>query len=75
MLQSLIKLRRSNWGHSPPGSVAGAGQGAGQDSLPGAGTFSLDPTFYAPDGEVRKMKISSPVSREISVEISLDSSL
>ena len=26
MLQSLVKLRKSNWGHSPPGSVAGAGQ-------------------------------------------------
>jgi len=56
MLQSLVKLRKSNWGHSPPGSVAGAGQGAGQDSLPGAGTFSLDPTFYAPDGEALTME-------------------
>ena len=46
MLECLVKLRKSNWGHSPPGSVAG------QDSLPGAGTFSLDPTFYAPDGQV-----------------------
>ena len=48
MLQSVIKLRKSNWGHSPPGSVAGAGQ----DSLPGVATSSLDPTFYAPDGQV-----------------------
>ena len=46
MLQSLVKLRKNNWGHSPPGSVAG------QDSQPGVGTFSLDPTFYAPDGQV-----------------------
>ena len=49
MLQSVIKLRKSNWGHSPPGSVAGAVTG---DSLPGVGTFFLDPTFYAPDGQV-----------------------
>lgn len=51
MLQSVIKLRKSNWGHSPPSSVAGAVAG---DSLPGVGTFSLDPTFYAPDGQVRQ---------------------
>jgi len=50
LLQGLVKLRRSNWGHSPPGSVAG------QDSLPGLGTFSLDPTFYAPDGQVLTME-------------------
>ena len=49
MLQSVIKLRKSNWGHSPPGSVAGAVTG---DSLPGVGTFFLDPTFYSPDGQV-----------------------
>ena len=48
MLESLVKLRKSNWGHSPPGSVAGQGQ----EALPGVGTFSLDPTFYAPDGQV-----------------------
>jgi len=52
MLQSVINLRKSNWGHSPPGSVAGAGQ----DSLPGVGTSSLDPTFYAPDGQELTME-------------------
>ena len=46
MLGSLVKLRKSNWGHSPPSSVAG------QDPLPGVSSFSLDPTFYAPDGQV-----------------------
>lgn len=53
MLESLVKLRKSNWGHSPPSSLAG---GSGPDSLPGAGTFSLDPTFYAPDGEALTME-------------------
>ena len=52
MLQSLVKLRKSNWGHSPPSSLTGSGP----DSLPGAGTFSLDPTFYAPDGEALTME-------------------
>ena len=48
MLKSLVKLRRSNWGHSPPSSVAAGGS----DQTPGLGTYQLDPTFYAPDGEV-----------------------
>ena len=52
MLQSLVKLRKSNWGHSPPSSLTGSGP----DSLPGAASFSLDPTFYAPDGEVLTME-------------------
>ena len=52
MLQSLIKLRKSNWGHSPPSSLAGSGL----DSLPGAATFSLEPNLYAPDGEVLTME-------------------
>merc|ERR1712142_1384179 len=47
MLKSLVKLRKSNWGHSPPGSVAGGGV----DQMPGLGTYQLDPTFYAPDGQ------------------------
>ena len=47
MLKNLVKLRKSNWGHSPPGSVAGSG-----DQMPGMGTYQLDPTFYAPDGQV-----------------------
>ena len=49
MLKSLVKLRKSNWGHSPPSSVAGGG---GADQMPGLGTYQLDPTFYAPDGQV-----------------------
>jgi len=50
MLKSLVKLRKSNWGHSPPSSVAGG------DQLPGMGSFQLDPTFYAPDGEALTME-------------------
>jgi len=53
MLKSLVKLRRSNWGHSPPSSVAGGG---GSDQLPGLGSYQLDPTFYAPDGEALTME-------------------
>jgi len=52
MLKSLIKLRGSNWGHSPPSSIAGAGV----DQLPGLGTYQLDPTFYAPDGQTLTME-------------------
>jgi len=52
MLKSLVKLRRSNWGHSPPSSVAAGGS----DQTPGLGTYQLDPTFYAPDGETLTME-------------------
>lgn len=52
MLKSLVKLRKSNWGHSPPGSVAGGGV----DQMPGLGTYQLDPTFYAPDGQTLTME-------------------
>jgi len=51
MLKNLVKLRKSNWGHSPPGSVAGSG-----DQMPGMGTYQLDPTFYAPDGQTLTME-------------------
>ena len=52
-LQSLVKLRKSNWGHSPPSSLTGSGP----DSLPGTSSaISLDPTFYAPDGEILTME-------------------
>jgi len=47
MLKNVVKLRRSNWGHSPPSSVSGGGV----DQMPGLGTYQLDPTFYAPDGQ------------------------
>jgi len=53
MLKSLVKLRKSNWGHSPPSSVAGGG---GADQMPGLGTYQLDPTFYAPDGQTLTME-------------------
>ena len=43
MLISLVRLRAAHWGHSPPGSAA-------VQEMPGS--FQLDPTFYAPDGEV-----------------------
>ena len=46
MLRSLVKLRASNWGHSPPNSVSGVEAG------PGPGAPQLDPTFYSPDGQV-----------------------
>jgi len=49
-LQSLIKLRNSNWGHSPPSTAQV------QPELPGLGTFQLDPVFYAPDGQVLTME-------------------
>ena len=52
MLKSLVKLRKSNWGHSPPSSVAAGG---GSDQMPGLGTYQLDPTFYAPDGQVDQL--------------------
>jgi hypothetical protein len=42
MLVGLVKLRAAGWGHSPPGAAA-----QGQDTA-----RDLDPTFYAPDGEV-----------------------
>jgi len=50
MLVSLIKLRNSNWGHSPPSTAQI------QPDLPGLGTFQLDPVFYAPDGQVLTME-------------------
>lgn len=50
-LKSLVKLRAANWGHSPPGSALPM-----QDITPGLGTYQLDPTFYAPDGEVLTME-------------------
>eukprot|EP00092_Neocalanus_flemingeri_P029730 GFUD01032278.1.p1 GENE.GFUD01032278.1~~GFUD01032278.1.p1 ORF type:complete len:408 (+),score=104.57 GFUD01032278.1:35-1258(+) len=53
MLKSLVKLRRSNWGHSPPSSVV---TNTGSDQTPGLGTYQLDPTFYAPDGEALTME-------------------
>lgn len=55
MLKSLVKLRRANWGHSPPSSVV-AGAGGVADQMPGLGTYQLDPTFYAPDGEALTME-------------------
>merc|ERR1719209_46223 len=47
MLRSLVRLRAAHWGHSPPGSAA-------VQEMPGS--FQLDPTFYAPDGEVMTME-------------------
>jgi len=47
MLISLVRLRAAHWGHSPPGSAA-------VQEMPGS--FQLDPTFYAPDGEVMTME-------------------
>lgn len=47
MIRSLVRLRAANWGHSPPGT-------ANIQEMPGA--FQLDPTFYAPDGEVMTME-------------------
>jgi len=34
----------------------GGGGGGGGDTLPGLGTYQLDPTFYAPDGEALTME-------------------
>ena len=56
MLRSLVRLRAAHWGHSPPGS-ASVQQVGNQictiakpiQEMPGS--FQLDPTFYAPDGE------------------------
>jgi len=50
MLSNLVKLRNSNWGHSPPSTAQI------QPDQPGLGTFELDPVFYAPDGQVLTME-------------------
>merc|ERR1712107_926168 len=47
MLKSLVRLRTAHWGHSPPGSAT-------VQDMPGS--FQLDPTFYAPDGEAMTME-------------------
>jgi len=50
MLINLVKLRNSNWGHSPPSSIQM------QPESPGLGTFNLEPVFYAPDGQELTME-------------------
>ena len=55
MLRSLVRLRAAHWGHSPPGSAAVqvkiliCTSTISFQEMPGS--FQLDPTFYAPDGE------------------------
>lgn len=50
MLSNLVKLRNSNWGHSPPSTAQIPSE------QPGLGTFALDPVFYAPDGQILTME-------------------